>query len=360
MKAGVVILLFCERGGLFNMAKKFHFAIGLALFGVVALAISCASTKHAPETLASNPVWPPAPDEPRVVYVRSLRSPRDIGQSSSMFTRLGHWLTGENGQSLSLQKPFGLGLDETGNLCITDTGASRIYYCDFARKQWRTFDGVGKTKFASPVAVARRKGIFYVADSQLGKVFAFGDDGKPVWEISTPLMRPVGVAVTDDSLAVVDSQAHAVFVFDLQGKLRFQFGRRGAAPGEFNFPTHIATDRHGHFLVTDSMNSRVQVFDLTGKFISAFGSNGDTSGHFGRPKGVAADTFGHIYVADAMFDNLQVFDLSGQLLLNIGKSGNREGEFGLPGGVAIGADNLIYVADGYNHRVQVLKYVGQP
>ena len=44
----------------------------------------------------------PPPDEPRVVYLRSLRGPRDIGQSPSMFTRLGHWITGENGGSLAL------------------------------------------------------------------------------------------------------------------------------------------------------------------------------------------------------------------------------------------------------------------
>jgi len=326
---------------------------------LISLAISCATTKKTPIADGHNPVWPPAPDEPRVIYVRSLRSPRDIGESPSFFKRLGHWITGENGESLSLQKPFGLALDELGNLCITDTGVNRIYYCDFTRKQWKTYDGVGKTRFMSPVAVARRSGIFYVADSQLGKVFAFRDDGKPVWEISAPLIRPVGLAIIDDALAVVDSQAHAVFVFDLQGQPRFHFGQRGIGPGEFNFPTHIASDRQGHLLVTDSMNSRIQVFDFTGKFISAFGSNGDTSGHFGRPKGVAADTFGHIYVADALFDNLQVFDLSGQLLLNIGQSGNRPGEFGLPGGVAIGTDNQIYVADGYNHRVDVLKYVGQ-
>jgi sugar lactone lactonase YvrE len=330
----------------------------VVISSLVFLAMSCASTKH--ELVEGhNPVWPPAPDAPRVEYVRSLHAPRDIGQSPSMFTRLGHWITGENGESVALQKPFGLALDETGNLCITDTGVSRMYFCDFARKQWRTFDGCGKTRFASPVAVARRNGIFYVADSQLARIFAFRDNGKPVWEISTPLIRPVGLAVADDALAVVDSQAHAVFVFDLQGTLRFQFGHRGTAPGEFNFPTHIASDRQGHLLVTDSMNSRVQVFDFSGKFISAFGSNGDTSGHFGRPKGVAADAFGHIYVADAMFDNLQVFDLSGQLLLNIGQSGKRPGEFSLPGGVAIGTDNQIYVADGYNHRVQVLKYVGE-
>jgi len=341
------------------MTKRFSIAIALTFAFVITLAISCASTKSRPLATGANPVWPPAPDEPRVVYVRSVLGPRDIGQSPSIVTRFGHWITGEKGERLSLQKPLGLGLDEAGNLCITDTGVNRVYYCDFARRQWRSYEGVGKVRFASPVAVARRNGIFYVTDSQLGKVFAFRDDGKPVWEIAAPLVRPVGIAATDDLLAVVDSQKHAVFVFDLRGRLQFRFGQRGTGRGEFNFPTHIATDQRGHFLVTDSMNSRVQVFDLGGKFISAFGSNGDTSGHFGRPKGVAADSFGHIYVADAMFDNLQVFDLHGQLLLNIGQSGNHAGEFGLPAGVAIGADNQIYVADGYNHRVQVLKYVGQ-
>lgn len=341
------------------MLKKSHLVICAAVLAVVAFAISCASTRQEAATPGSNPVWPPAPDEPRVAYLRSIHSPGDIGQTPSFFTRVGHWMTGEKGQGLSLQKPFGLALDESGNLCITDTGADRICFCDFIRKQWRIYDSVGKTRFASPVAVARRNGVFYVADSQLAKVFAFSDDGKPLWEISAPLVRPVGLAIADDALAVVDSQAHAVFVFDLQGKLRFRFGRRGIGPGEFNFPTHIAADRQGHFLVTDSMNSRVEIFDSTGRFISTFGSNGDTSGHFGRPKGVAADTFDHIYVADAIFNNLQVFDPSGQLLLNIGHGGNRPGEFGVPTGIAIGADNQIYVADGYNHRVQVLKYVGQ-
>lgn len=155
------------------MAKKFHFLMALALIAVIALAISCASTKSTPVADNSNPVWPPAPDEPRVVYVRSIRAPRDIGRNPSMFTRLGHWITGENGESVSLQKPFGLGLDEAGNLCITDTGVNRIYYCDFTRKQWRTYDGIGKTKFASPVAVALDKRNFLRRGFTVGKSFCF-------------------------------------------------------------------------------------------------------------------------------------------------------------------------------------------
>jgi DNA-binding beta-propeller fold protein YncE len=339
--------------------KKIHFGV-LAMLALAGLAVSCVSEKHkTPAATVPNPVWPPPPDEPRVAFVKTISGPADVGQSLSVLHRLSNWITGETGESQSLQKPFGAALDESGNLCLTDTGNGTVCYCDFARKQWRSWNAAGKIHFQSPVAVARRNGIFYVADSELGEVLAFRDDGKLVFEISKPLQRPVGLAIAGDALVVADSQAHSVFVFDLQGKLRFQFGKRGVAPGEFNFPTHVGADGRGHLFVTDSMNSRVQVFTDDGKFISQIGSSGDTSGHFGRPKGVAVDTFGHVYVADALFDNIQVFDLSGRLLLSLGESGSGPGQFGLPNGIAIGLDNRIFVTDGYNHRVQVLKYVGQ-
>jgi DNA-binding beta-propeller fold protein YncE len=277
-----------------------------------------------------------------------------------MFTRLGHWISGENGESIALQKPFGLALDESGNLCVTDTGADLVCYLDFKKRKWRRYPAAGKTAFVSPVAVARHAGIFYVADSTLGKILAFNDDAKPVFEIASPLVRPVGLAIAGNSLAVVDSQSHAVFVFDLTGKFLFKFGQRGTGPGEFNFPTHIGADVSGNWLVTDSLNCRIQVLSPRGDFISQFGSSGDTSGHFGRPKGVATDSFGHIYVADAMYDNVQIFDPAGHLLLNFCQGGDGPDGLSLPGGIAIGPDNSIYVADGYNHRVQMFKYLGGP
>jgi DNA-binding beta-propeller fold protein YncE len=333
-----------------------YFAAGLTAVALV----SCAGRGTRPAT-ESPPaaVWPAPPDEPRIAYVQDLRGPRDVGQNPSVFRSFANWITGDTGESLKLTKPFAIALDETGNLCVTDTDDRLVCYADFARKQWRRYDGVGKTKFASPVAVARRNGIFYVADSALAKVFAFNETGQPVFEISAPLTRPVGLAIAGESLYVVDSQAHAVFVFGLDGKFQFQFGRRGTGPGEFNFPTCAADDGHGHLFVADTMNSRVQTFDLRGKFLQQFGSNGDTAGHFARPKGVAADAAGHIYVVDALLDSFQIFTADGQLLLNVGQRGDGPGGFGLPSGIAIGADNRIFVADPFNHRVQVFKYIGQ-
>jgi hypothetical protein len=324
------------------------------------IAVSGISTAEKPVVLTKRHVWPAPPDDARIEYVNKLSHPRDIGQRVSGFARLGAWITGEQGEDQALQKPFGVAVDENGSLCITDTGAKRVAFVDLKKKQWRYYDTIDKVHFLSPVALAKQKGIFYVADSELARVLAFKENGKPVWTIGQPLVRPAGVAVAGDMLAVVDSQAHAVFVFDLRGKLQFKFGSRGTGDGEFNFPTHIANDARGHWLVTDSLNCRIQVFDLNGKFVSAFGSNGDTSGHFSRPKGVAADSFGHIYVADAVFANFQVFDPAGRLLLSLGERGDGPGAFSMPGGIAISRNNEIYVADGYNHCVQIFKYIGAP
>lgn len=305
-------------------------------------------------------VWPPPPAEARIAFVQNIAGPHDIGWHPPVWRKLANWITGDQGESLKLSKPFAVALDEQGNLCLTDTDARLLCYCDLAKKNWLRFDGAGKTKFVTPVAAARRHGVFYVADSTLGRVFAFKEDGKVRFELGTPLKRPVGLAVTDDSILVVDVLAQAVLVFDLSGKLAFTFGKRGTGPGEFNYPTSVAVDGRGHLVVSDTLNCRVQIFDMRGKFLSQFGGNGDTSGHFSRPKGVAVDAGGNIYVVDALFGNFQIFNLAGQLLLNVGESGTGPGGFGLPNGIAIGANNRIYVADSFNHRVQVFQYLGQP
>jgi hypothetical protein len=328
----------------------------LAVVGVLSLA----SAREKAVVLTRRHVWPSPPDDARIEFINSVYQPRDIGQRASTFSKIGRWITGDEGQDQALQKPFGVCVDDEGNLCISDTGAKRVTFVDFKKKQWKNIQAVDKVRFASPVGVAKNIGVFYVADSELARVIAFKENGKSVWTIADPLQRPSGIATASNLLAVVDSQAHAVFVFDLRGKFQFKFGERGTGQGQFNFPTHIAHDGRGHWLVTDSLNCRIQIFDLSGKFVSEFGSNGDTSGHFSRPKGVAADSFGHIYVADAVFANFQIFDPAGRLLLSLGERGAGPGEFSMPGGIAISRDNQIYVADCYNHCVQIFKYIGAP
>lgn len=307
---------------------------------------------------ASQLVWPAPPDAPRIIYVQSISRPADVGVKRSAGARALRWIFGVNKNAELLAKPFGVALDENDNLCLTDTGANAVSFYDRTRKTWQRWERIGKLQFVSPVAVAKRNGTIFVADSGLAAIVAFSDEGKLLFTITNRLQRPAGLAISGERLFVVDSVRQAVLVFDLKGNFLSEFGKRGTGLGEFNYPTHIASDREGHLFITDSMNARVEVLGNAGKFQSQIGSAGDAPGHFGRPKGAAVDSFGHIYVIDGLFDTVQVFGRGGQLLLNFGGSGSRPGEFWLANGVAISRTNEIYVADAYNRRVQVFRYVG--
>jgi DNA-binding beta-propeller fold protein YncE len=303
-------------------------------------------------------VWPEPPQPARIAYSRSVWRPADLGISRSAFTRFGQWLTGSDKGNEPLLKPFGIALDESDNLCVTDTGASAVCYYDRTKKKWHRWTQIGSIRFVSPVAVARQRDLLFVADSGLGRVITFDASGRLRGQITNRLERPAGLAISNGRLCVADSLRHCIVVFDLQGGFLAEFGRRGDGPGEFNFPTHLAADVQGHLLVTDSMNSRVQILDGSGRFVAQVGQMGDSPGQFSRPKGVATDSFGHVYVIDALFDNVQIFDRSGRFLLAFGGAGSAAGEFWLPNGIAISRNNEIYVADSYNRRLQIFKYIG--
>jgi DNA-binding beta-propeller fold protein YncE len=160
-------------------------------------------------------------------------------------------------------------------------------------------------------------------------------------------------------LFVTSTASHSVRQYDAEGNLVQEFGGRGEAPGQMNFPTYLWIAPSNELLVTDTMNFRIQRLDAAGQgVLGVFGEAGDTSGSLSRPKGVAMDRDGHIYVVDGGHHALQIFDRQGQLLLALGEQGQGPGEFWLPSGVFATAGGLIFVADAFNQRVQVFRYEG--
>ena len=308
----------------------------------------------------NRPVWPAPPAAPRIAFLQSLTGPRDWGIRPAWWTRLADVVTGASHRD-ELIKPFGLGIADTGELLVTDTGCNVVYAFDRAQHRRSRWDKVGRYRFASPVAVAQFRGIIYVADSTLRAVLGFDARGQLHTIITNGLERPAGLVIADEKLFVADAGQHQIAVFDLHGQPLARWSHRGSEPGALNYPTHLAADTNGNLFVTDAMNGRVQVFDRqTGAGRGVIGRLGDGSGQFSKPKGVAVDSAGHVYVADAAFDNIQIFDRPGNFLLHFGGTGTQPGEFWLPGGVAIDRENHIYVADAYNRRVQIFQYVGGP
>jgi sugar lactone lactonase YvrE len=333
--------------------------LAVCVMGLIVTQLLGASKPAKTQTVPNGPVWPAPPAEPCVVYLKSITGPADLGIKAPALSRFATWITGNTRGPAKLEKPFALALDEAGDLLLTDMGANAVCCLDREGKKWLRWEQAGKTRFASPVAVARHRETVYVADSVLGKVLAMDLKGKLLFEITRELERPSGLAIAADKLYVADAQRHHVVAYTLKGEFLSKFGQRGTAPGEFNFPTHLAADAAGRLYITDSMNCRVQVFSASGEFQKVIGGAGDGPGNFSRPKGVAVDRSGHIYVVDAMFDNVQIFDDQGRLLLRWGDTGGDPGQFWLPNAIVITRENDIYVADSYNHRIQAFKYTGK-
>ncbi|RJP42927.1 MAG: hypothetical protein C4547_00080 [Phycisphaerales bacterium] len=217
-----------------------------------------------------------------------------------------------------------------------------------------------------PVGVAWGGDTLAIADANQARVYLVDRSGGDAAGASPPrsfgesvLQRPSGIAFnpTCNRWYVVDAAAHAVFVFERDGRPALSFGRRGPATGEFNYPAQIAVAADGSVAVTDALNFRVQRFTADGAVLGAFGRKGDAAGDFALPKGVAIDGDGNLWVSDAHFENVQAFTPDGQLLMSLGREGAALGQFWLPAGMCIDRQDRLWIADTYNRRVQVFQLV---
>jgi DNA-binding beta-propeller fold protein YncE len=119
-------------------------------------------------------------------------------------------------------------------------------------------------------------------------------DGKVVMTLGTAGVAGLGPNVFNAPTGVVVAPGGEIFVsdghggdtnarvvkFSKDGKFVKDWGKKGAAPGEFNAPHAIAMDSRGRILVADRSNSRIQVFDPDGKFVAEWKQ-------FGAPSGIA-------------------------------------------------------------------------
>jgi DNA-binding beta-propeller fold protein YncE len=113
------------------------------------------------------------------------------------------------------------------------------------------------------------------------------------------------------NLAVADTHYHRVVIFDGDGHVLSMFGRRGAGPGEFEYPVAIAEDDRDNLYVCEyGGNDRVQVFRPDGTYVRTFGSFGTGPGQFQRPSGIVWRD-GRLYIVDAFNNRVHVCDESG-------------------------------------------------
>jgi len=144
------------------------------------------------------PVWPAAPETPRIAFARSIAQPADAGAKQSSFRRMANWISGARTGNETFAKPFSVAVDDQGGLCLTDTGANTVSWFSPRTKRWQRWDRAGDIRFSSPVAVAKKGAALFVADSALGMVLAFDTDGKLRFRIDHDLERATGLAISGD------------------------------------------------------------------------------------------------------------------------------------------------------------------
>ena len=328
----------------------------------VLLLAACATTERtSPFTSGGGQAWPAPPEQPRIQSVTQFSGPADLGIRPSAWSRLVGFAAGPSERAM--QRPMAVAATPAGNtVFVADPGAGVVHRYDLVRGRYdRLTPGRGNA-LASPVGLAvTADGRVFVADSALNAVLSAGpeDDALQPLALTPEPEQPTGLALgPSGDLFVASTGSHTIRRYSAAGTLVREYGGRGNAPGQLNFPTYLWLAPPSELLVTDTLNFRIQRFDADDGVLGAFGQAGDATGSLARPKGVAVDRHGNIYVMDGVLNALQIFDREGRLLLAIGEQGQGPGQFWLPSGVFVTADDLIFVADSYNRRVQVFRYLG--
>lgn len=326
--------------------------------------------RYFPEGAAAARVWPSIPEIPRYRYAGQLTGEQNFGPAEQIQPSTGErffrWVVGLGQRSGTvprvLARPQTGMVGDDGRIYVTDVGRQAVFVFDEQHGKLFIWDRAdGNSEFRSPIGIAPGPdGQILIADSGLGRIVRLDRQGNPIGSFGQGVVsRPTGLARDPASghLYVADTLAHDIKIFDNTGRLVTRIGRRGAAPGEFNGPTHIAFIG-GKLYVSDTLNARVQVLSPAGEPLQSIGRRGLYVGNLTRPKGVVADIDGNIYVVESYHSHLLIFDRDGNYLLPIGGTGSAVGQFFLPAGAWRDGRDRIFIADMFNGRVIVLQYLG--
>jgi DNA-binding beta-propeller fold protein YncE len=258
--------------------------------------------------------------------------------------------------------PFGVAVDSSGNVYVTDSGNSRIQKFNSSGTfiiQWGTH-GSGNGQFDSPIGIAVDiSGNVYVADVNNNRIQKFNSSGTYISQFGTlgsgdgQLHSPYGVAIDlSGNIYVADSSNHRIQKFDPSGTFITKWGTHGGGNSQFDNPRGLAVDLAGNVYVADVGNTRIEKFDSSGTYLTQWGGEGTGKGQFEFVAGVIADAWGYVYVTDASNNNIQKFTSTGSFVTRWGTSGSGAGQLNAPFGVSIDTLGNVYVADSANNRIQ--------
>ncbi|CAH1249840.1 TRIM3 [Branchiostoma lanceolatum] len=197
------------------------------------------------------------------------------------------------------ERTFGIDIDSNGQFVVTsgnsffgDTPAIRVYSQEGKLTKTLKPDCSRDPRGAAVLQDGR---MVVVVDRAQKSCLLLQPDGSLIRDIGKgQLQNPWFIAVDEsrDLIFVTDYGAHKVCVFDLDGNLKFKFGKHGENEGELLGPTGITLDPAGNIIVVNYDNGRLQVFGPDGTYLRTVAKvRGE------NPYGIALTPDSHIAVA---------------------------------------------------------------
>jgi uncharacterized protein (TIGR03437 family) len=330
-------------------------------------------------------------------------------------SRAGYSGDGGAATNAQLNRPYGIAVDEFGNIYIADLPNNRIRKVDSAGTI-TTFAGTGSPGFSGdggPASDAQLNGPYGVAVDSEGNVYIADLGNFRIRKVS-----PAGIITTvagngirggsDGGGSAVNAQFEwpAALAVSATGELYIAdnhvirkissgiitrvagdgtFGGSGpsgdggpATRAQLAYPTGLAVDRAGNVFIADSVSNRVRKVLPTG-IITTVAGDGST-GYFGDggpasnahllfPSGVAVDVAGNLFIGDS--GNSRIRKVQAQAPGIIGTvAGNgipsysgdggpaAKAQLNTPTGVAVDDAGNIFIADTLNQRIRKISPAG--
>ncbi|MBX2907245.1 MAG: Ig-like domain-containing protein [Taibaiella sp.] len=321
---------------------------------------------------------------------------------------LGYTGDGATATAASINQPYGLCVDGSGNVFVAQYGNDVIrkisvsgLITTFAGNGVGSFSGDGGQATSASLndpfdVTVDGDGNLYVAEYTTGRIrmidtsgtistFAgttTGYDGDGGLATDAKLSLPRGVAVDHSgNLFIADWGNNRIRKIDASGIISTIAGTGisgyngdgiAATAARLNRPTELAVDSSGNIFFSDAGNERVRRIGVDGIIQTIAGTgiggyNGDsilaTSAMLSDPEGIDVDLAGNIYISDNNNHRIRKVNASGMIttLAGIGSAGY-SGDAGLatlselhhPVGVAVDSHGNIYISDNSNSRIRLV------
>ncbi len=280
---------------------------------------------------------------------------RKVDPAGTISTIAGGGLTspGEGGPATeaSLNLPYDISMDGTGNIYIADRNNHRIRKVNLSGII-STVAGNGERGFSSDDSLATDTSL-----SSPSGVFVDGAGNIYIADASNNRIRKVTPS------GIISTVAG-------NGERDFSGDGGPATDASLNFPFGVATDGNGNIYIADRSNNRIRKVDASGT-ISTVAGNGErdfsgdggpaTSAGLDLPWGIAVDGEGILYIADELNDRVRKVDSSG-IISTVAGNGIRDfsGDGGpatnaslnLPAGLSIDGAGNLYITEVGSDRVR--------